>query len=309
MLTVLIFMCYALFTTRFGLETLFFGVMVCITVISLENKAIANNRLAPVVLIFIFTIHTLNVFAFKSATLSILPTFDFSHTSMLLNKDYIVKYSQGPTKFYALGALAALSLCINSKSQIKKIAFILLGAQLLIFSLAAGARGDFIILLFLFLTILGIHENRLIIIVIPVAAFFVYQYLYLLEELAFFIRLLSIIEHSSLRANLVTSWIEFITVKPHCLIIGCGIYSFDNYTKMLFPHNFILELVNTFGIFISLFLLIKFIVNYQIIEKKSFIKYSVIYLFLVSLKSTPLAANWLLIAWCLSFLVHKRGFK
>jgi hypothetical protein len=208
-------------------------------------------------------------------------------------------YSHATSALFGIASLYFL-LASYDKPPSNRLVLTLVSLICLYLSAMGGARGDFAIALILYAVILIRHRS-------------VYSYLFIsglaglviyilsddeiLQKLLIVQRYLSIVETGDFgeRDVLVAQSISLLADKPACIIGGCGFNYFQyfyNYEYGLYPHNFAMELVITFGLLLALplFLYILFGAWRLFTDPRAdrFFFYFSMYVLLVALKSGSL---------------------
>ncbi len=229
--------------------------------------------------------------------LSFPPHFIFSYSDR--------SYSQGASKFFGLGAIAAAYLISIYKSK-KAIASLFFLATIFLFlSFLGGARGDSVLA---FIVVLGfwlVKKPMQFIIavmgIIVIALISINDWSFL-ESFKIFQRLVNTGDYGE-RDLLITQSVSLLIQNPSCLILGCGFgyfQYFNGFEPGLYPHNAIMESIITFGIPLTVFFSItvaigikKYLSNPRL--PKAFLLFYA-YIFLVGLKSGSITSSWMLIS-------------
>lgn len=230
-----------------------------------------------------------------------------------------VYYSQGLSKFYGVGAIAA-GLLATKRKQLPKACYLFCMLFLLLLSLLGGARGDSIIAVFVCMLIVLKHEKFKVLFYLP----FVLIALNLIiinidyENLIFVKRFQDMVSGGpNARAQLYEQAYNLLTHNPDCFSLGCGLAYFQHYYSLefgLYPHNQIIELVITYGIFLTTLIFsltaVGLVVNRHKLKSMLFIVLFVFYFALLGMKSGYFLGNWLLVSFVLfcisSALLYKR---
>jgi len=206
----------------------------------------------------VFFIFSLLVIYFSGAiTLDPYPIFAFNIVEII---NY--NYSQGTSSYFALGSIFFTFLSCTTPSKITKFCFLVTALIFLYFSMAGGGRGDFIIgILVIILIIFKFLSARWLILTLFFLSGLVMWILS--SELIDFSNFLMIRRFEGVIADqnfgdrdvLLNQSFELLSNRLDCLLIGCGYNYFQiyyDYNFGMYPHNTFAELIITFGIFISL---------------------------------------------------------
>lgn len=244
------------------------------------------------------------------------PRFVFDYVSDLISKD--VSYSQGVSKFFGYGALAASYLYVKSAAGSKRLVFGLMVLLFLALSLLGGARGDsffaVITVLFYFTVVYGL---RVIWPLIVVAAAFM-----LLVSNAAFMNDLVLVQRMQGAAGgygqrdvLLLQVGNLLTERVDCLLLGCGFGFFQhyfNYPAGLYPHNILAELIVISGLplaMLLMFLSFKGVFLDIKLNGIRFVSLVFLYSFLLGLKSGGVSSSWLLIVLIIWFAARYVAFR
>jgi len=241
---------------------------------------------------------------------SYIPTIRFSPIPGLSEPGDNVTYSQGITRIFAVGVIAAIFKLTQPNTSIYYVIFLVaLALSFFILSLAGGARGEVIVCL---ATVILIVSRRW---KFRIAAYFVLIVSILLlsaiaENLEIFMKLPSIArlfysyEFSDLggRDFLLNEALFLLAKEPQCAILGCGFMYFQEYNGFdygEYPHNWIVEFLITFGVILLILSIVLFSLyvyrNYNSFSaNERFLLFLTVYFFGVSLKSGQVPGEALL---------------
>lgn len=218
-----------------------------------------------------------------------------------------VLYGQGVTKFFGIGAIIAVYLLDSTERPMGKLAMAGLALTFLGLSFLGGARGDS---LGIVITLILIYLRRspfMILISFIILATLVY---YLIDYFAqnygvvLFARVMNLLDGNiGIRSWLYSVSLDMIYDDLHCTLIGCGFNYFQHSLALeenMYPHNFILESIITWGAPISIFYLSFALIGlYGAYKSRDgfdmFIMIS-IYFMVIYLKSGSILSGWLFAA-------------
>ncbi len=256
---------------------------------------IENYFLIYAVIVFFITIKVGGV------SLDFPPHFIFEYTSE--QKDNLILYSQGISKFFGMAALASLVAGYKRSQLTSQVLFYLLTGFFLMISLLGGARGDSLLAIFLCLTVIIIKIRWLI---APIVILFLALILFRvdfswLNDLLIFQRL-SVITEGNLgeRGLLLSQSVNLLMNEPKCLLLGCGIDYFQLYYDYdMYPHNIFIEAMISHGLFVTLLILFGVTVGIKRYVKElgslDFLLLLYAYTTLLGLKSGYLLGSWLFV--------------
>ena len=246
-------------------------------------------------LLGIFFIFSLLIVYFSGAiTLNPFPMFAFNIVDII---NY--NYSQGTTSFFALGSIFFFFLSCTTLSKITNFFFLVTALIFLYFSMAGGGRGDFIMGIFAIILILFkfLSVRWLILTMFFLSGLVMWILSSELIDFSNFLmvrRLAGVFVDQNFggRDVLINQSFELLSNRLDCLLIGCGYNYFQiyyDYNFGMYPHNTFVELIITFGIFISLplilIVLLGCIRGYFSKLGNTFIFYVLFYFLGISLKS------------------------
>lgn len=213
----------------------------------------------------------------------------------------LVQYSQGVSKIFALGGIAAAFLFFFSERIWKIIA--LSGAAVFIsLSFLGGARGDSVagvfVILLIALRFAPIKTALVSVLVVLLILTFGFR-ADLLSDFIIFQRFLSLSAGVDTRASLLNDAVALLADNPACLFLGCGFGYFEKYygySAGLYPHNFVLEFLISLGVIVLVPLILAAVFGLLLkIRASGFLTFG-LYVFLyfsfVAMKSGSLLSAW-----------------
>lgn len=237
-----------------------------------------------------------------------IPSFYFEYATIQNDLSYDITYSQGITRFFGLAAISTMLLLVRRRDT--SVRWFLLTSLIIFTALCAlgGARGDAVISGIIILIIAVLNGNRLKQIAMPIGILAIGLALYL-PSTVLFTRLLKTASDISLRSFYYNGSMEILNNQPACFLTGCGFSYFQYYNNFewgRYPHNSVLELIISFGLFLSLVLISLSLIGCR----REFsghgyrlnpIFYFFLFAFMVSLKSGTLISSWVFFSYLLSF--------
>jgi hypothetical protein len=217
-----------------------------------NNGKLFSNKLSDIYVFYVFAGLVVTILAggidFESS-----PSFVFQYLSD--KEDGAILYSQGISKYFGFGAVAAIFLAFNSISNARRYIAFVLAVAFIYFSLLGGARGDSILAVSVVLGY-AINKNptRLlgsILIGASIAYLFVNNWSWI-DQFLVLQRLLFVTDGDfGERDILLTQSINLLTNQPECLFFGCGFGYFQDYHGYefgMYPHNILIEMIIVFGL-------------------------------------------------------------
>ncbi len=282
-----------------------FGAMLFMT----KDKTIIPIKMAKyyVLYTFIGLFVTLWVGGFE---LSFPPRFVFDYLSDRENADIL--YSQGASKYFGVGAIAAIFIALNSKTKIKGYGVFVFAAIFISLSILGGARGDSVLAALVIIFFLLIRK-----------AFHIFFWLLALSLVLYlsvndwaWMDGILIFERLSFAGDgdfgqrdvLITQVADLLASQSRCLFIGCGFGYFQNfygYDYGLYPHNILAEMLIIFGFPLTGFLMFSIGAGVKVYLDTTGLDLFILlflYNFLISLKSGSFFGGWFLTASCIYFL-------
>ena len=298
--------------TEIGWNELFLSSLVVIFGAMLfvkKGKTIIPPKMAEyyVLYTFIGLFVTLWVDGFE---LSFPPRFVFDYLSDRENADIL--YSQGASKYFGVGAIAAIFITLNSKTKIKGYGAFVFAAIFISLSILGGARGDSVlaalVIIFFLLIRKAFHIFFWLLALSLVLYLSVNDWAWMDGILTF--QRLSFARDGDFgqRDVLLTQVVELLANQSRCLFFGCGFGYFQNvygYDYGLYPHNILAEMLIIFGLPLTGFLIFTIGAGLRAYWQKTGLDLFILlffYNFLISLKSGSFFGGWFLTASCIYFL-------
>lgn len=283
--------------------------------IEIEKKIIKSF------IFYLFFVLSLTVLT-KGFVFDIPPRFNFSYGSFLIGREET--YSLGLTNFFGMMALVFVYAFIREYN--KKFIYLFLSFFALFFCLLGGARGEFLVTsMFFIITILFLNFNkfRFLFVSTLFSLFLAFGFIYFynnteaLESIVIFQRMKILFSGDfSSRDELILNGLYLLKENPSCLFFGCGpgfFQEYYNYSQSLYPHNFLIEFVISYGLIIFLlFFILAFLGFVFYIKNRDFFDlFSLlfVYNFVISLKSGHMIGSWFVFSALLFFLVFYLKFK
>lgn len=241
------------------------------------------------------------------------PRFSFEYASEQYGAE--LGYVQGASNFYGLGAIAAAFWLTRRGNVLEKM----LAATLMVFSMSlsviGGARGDTAIALLIVAAYFVLRmpgKSAFWIAVSTLACIALITDWTWSEDLLFVTRILSIGEGDyGYRDQLFAQVMELLSLKPLCLVAGCGVgyfQHFHHYEQGMYPHNMLLESIVIFGLPLTVMFVILAIrgslMYYRRVGEFDLFLLFTLYAIAVSLKSGSFFGSWLTLVGCLYLASH-----
>ncbi len=224
--------------------------IVGIFIFSTGENEIINTKVAEKFLIYILIslIYTVYIGGFI-ADYPYRFIFEFT-TDLSGNK---VSYSQGISKLYGLGAIAAIFLAFNINNTISKFIYFSIGLFLIVISLFGGGRGDILATLIVCFVYFAFKIPKKLFFMIFILAFLLYNISFWIvpSDFAVFDRFISLRDGDFGKRDalfLDAFWLFFS--DPQCFFVGCGFGYFQTYYQLptgLYPHNIFIEAIIVWG--------------------------------------------------------------
>jgi hypothetical protein len=164
-----------------------------------------------------------------------------------------VYYSQGISKFFGLGAIAAIFLAFESKGRLTSAALCAASLLLLALSLLGGARGDSLVAA-LVVFVYSLMRSRSSWVwwgLVGMTTLLIIPRTYVFDDFLIFNRFLNLQADAGIREMLLRQAADLLADSPACLVHGCGFGFFQHYYDYdsgLYPHNIALEAVIVLGL-------------------------------------------------------------
>lgn len=256
-------------------------------------------------LVFVAVMFAINV-AIGGIKLGFVPEYVFERTS---ESGSVLLYSQGVTKFYGFGAVLATWISLFASQRIHRYLLLTLSMMLLYLSFLGGGRGDFIASAFVVAAILFTNGMAMwvVLIVIPVFTFFftVFDFSNVVA-VSRFVAFFGADTVFGTRDELFGDALKLIIEHPSCVVWGCGFSFFQEYygfASGLYPHNFVLEAVITWGLPGFSILIGLCVVGMYYSNDSRLYFWTFLFFFLISLKSGDVISSWVVTI----FLFHYAG--
>lgn len=282
---------------------------ICVVGAGLLVFARGSGRVLPDGLSKIFVAYVVMAFCLCLLTDGIVlefpPRFSFEYASDQYGAE--LGYAQGASNFYGLGAIAAAFWLLRSKNVFEGTLAATLMALSLMLSVIGGARGDTAIAVLIVAAYLILRRparSVLWMTALALACMAMISDWTWSKDLLFISHILSIGEGDyGYRDQLFAQVMELLSLKPMCLVTGCGVgyfQHFNHFEQGMYPHNILLESLVIFGVPVTVvfvLLVIRGGVLYyrQVGEADLFLLFT-LYAFAVSLKSGSFFGSWLALA-------------
>ncbi len=169
-------------------------------------------------------------------------------------------YSQGISKFYGFGAIAAAYLVVKANSKISSLFWSVFVLIFLASSLLGGARGDsliFVMVVSAYLASKLLMKFLLCLLLGSVSLYFYVDNWSWFADNFIIIQRLSVLgkEDYGYRDIFLEQALNLLFNEPRCLVMGCGFGYFQSYYGSGFgsyPHNFLVEFLIMFGLPLTL---------------------------------------------------------
>ncbi len=226
-------------------------------------------------------------------------------------RDADLLYSQGLSRFFGYAAIFSIFAGANSTSTLVRNAFFTLCLGFLALSFLGGARGDSIGAAFIVIVYAAFSFPLRAIAAAVLVALLTFYWLpwYLLDDFIIFQRILALSDNFGSRDFLFVNSVTLLVEQPGCLALGCGFDYFQDYfgyRQGLYPHNFFLEAIITWGLPLVLFIGAGAVLGMRLYFRERgylrdalFLHFS--YSLLVSLKSGSSMSAWVVMAACFLF--------
>lgn len=261
-------------------------------------------------IIYFFLVSLVVHFLVGSISLDFPPRLNFEFLS---KHGVTVLYSQGITKFYGFAFVMAIIASNMTESKSAKI--FLWGLALFSFFLSflGGARGDFAAALLVgILVIISFGAGGWIVLILLSFSAFLFLSTFLesyTQDFLLLQRFLIAFENQNLGQRDILALQSFfiLTEDARCAFFGCGFTYFQfyyNYSPGLYPHNYLLEFLITWGVPLTIFIFTTAIMGFRKSLRDSKNKphiFTYIFFFLVALKGGELMASWIVTSFTFYF--------
>ncbi|EGG29034.1 O-antigen polymerase precursor [Aequoribacter fuscus] len=277
-----------IFNEKNQIETYFYYlvfVFLFSIIFAIEKRSLNSNDVFVFIIIFLVNI----LFMFSEKTLIYREILYFNFES--------ATYSKPLTLYFSISSII-FAFSLNNFKEIKyKVTFSLLLLFSIYLAIMAGGRAEF---LSLFLILIYIFRSKFIYIqfFLPVLILFFYYNVELLESFNSLYRIFNSFDitnksNLSMRDELLFIFVNNIDID--CIVFGCGINSFQELNNLnigLYPHNLILELIYSVGIFGLILFTFIFYKSYKKIGQLE--KNILVFITIVSFISGQLITNFLM---------------
>ena len=272
-------------------------------ILSMKVEKGTDRVLAVSFMLFSVVMFALTIFW---GGMSFVPVPHFLMEVLTLNegKDYTITYSQGITKFFGIAAICASYVAAETARPSKSILNLALAGFFLVLVFLGGARGDAAATVVVVLVAIKrggkwMLGGFIVFLISLIAYIFIKIDVF---ELTLVQRFMLLSSNISTRANLGEQSVILLLERLDCLLVGCGYNFFQSYYNLpfgLYPHSSPLELIITFGLFVSI--AVFGLAFYGLILKRRNNHYNLmqllfIFFALISLKSGSIITSWILMA-------------
>jgi hypothetical protein len=241
-----------------------------------------------------------------------LPKFDFNYASSVSGLD--IEYSQGVSKFFGIGCIAAAYAVGKTLCNTKRNLFVAFYLFFLVMAFFGGGRGDsvaaFIVSVFYLFSTPGIKLIKWVLFLLLLYAVASIANIRFENDTFAFMQRFQTFEDGDygLRDQLMVETFGLLMQNPSCILVGCGFEYFQyfyNYDFGMYPHNFIAESLISFGFLVTCifgFLVFNGIRSYH--SKVGGVDFFILYFFydgIVALKSGELFGSWFFTAGSIYF--------
>ncbi len=183
-----------------------------------------------------------------------LPEFDFDYASSVSGLDIV--YSQGVSKFFGIGSIAAAYAVVKTRCNTKRTLFVAIYLFFLGMSFFGGGRGDsvaaFIVSLIFIFSVPGLKFIKSVFFLLLLYAAASIAYVGIENGTFAFLQRFQAFENGDygLRDQLLAEAYKLLKHNPSCIVFGCGFEYFQyiyNYDFGMYPHNFLAESLISFG--------------------------------------------------------------
>ena len=295
-----------LFSDSINFMLIIFGVVVITFTFGKKDDSSDVERLIIFGLYLFFGFSLILLFISGGVSIEMPPKFNLTYGSLLIGREET--YSLGLSNFYGLMAIVFLYSYYKRYSNDYVLVFFSIFSLYL--CMLGGARGEFLITVSILCTLVvyyNLSVTKLLFIVVVfsilVSLFFLnFDEIVSSDQFTSNILLkrmeLLLSGDFSSRDTLINNALELFYETPICFIAGCGIGFFQYYNDFplsLYPHNFLIEMLVSFGILLSTSLLIIMLLGWLLFVKRTgggILSLIFVYSFLVSLKSGSMMTSW-----------------
>jgi hypothetical protein len=257
-----------------------------------------SDRGGKVLTIYFFVI-TILTFSAGGLVLELPPRFNLEYLSDGNREE---TYSLGISQFFGMGGVVCALLATKSKYRWQSAIYLVGCVVCISLSILGGARGDSLLAVSMSLLLLGRRFPvgvMLGFITIVGAAWFIDVGPDALDQLVLYQRLVAGGGDLGDRDVLIFQAVNLLSEQPSCLLTGCGFGFFQyffGYDRGLYPHNFIVEMVITFGFPATTLILVGTVLgmakDFRAHGGLTYMMVLFVYCAAVGLKSQSLLTNW-----------------
>lgn len=244
------------------------------------------------------------------------PRFNFEYLSDGIREEI---YSLGISQYFGMGSVMCAHIATRVKHCWKISIYLILCLLYILLSILGGARGDSLIAVLMSLVLIARRfpfGSMLGLGFIAITAWLIDIGPDAFDQLVLYQRLVAGGGDLGDRDILMMQVFSLLEEQPACLLIGCG-FSFFQYFFMndlgMYPHNFIIELIITFGLPATILILIGTVIgiakDYRYHRGLTYTILLFIYCAAVGLKSHSILTNWLMTAGLLYYFSRALSSK
>lgn len=276
-------------------------VVVSVGLVMFSQRRMVIGPLEAKILVIYFAVFFLLTVALGGFRLEFPPGFLFEVQTG--NHGSIVSYGQGVTKFFGLGAILTAFLGSHERRTTMRWVLTTLMLMFLVLSLMGGARGDAIATVLTISLLYSLKTPIRLIVFVCIALLFATLFISV-EDFILLRRLELLMSGGGLgaREELYADAVGLLSAQPRCVMFGCGFDYYQAYYGLsagLYPHNFLLEFLITFGAPLTSFLLVGFLIGLvrSLLTRDGIDGFLliVIYFTLIYLKSGSVISGWLFV--------------
>ncbi|MBB1303745.1 hypothetical protein H5183_20810 [Pseudoalteromonas sp. SR44-8] len=265
----------------------------------------------------IFLLYCILLMVTGGVDISIPPKYNFSSTELM--------YSQGLTKFFMYAALLCMCILVFFPTRLSRLFKLIILLSFFIFfilSFAGGARGDFLFGFLIILCFFYYYSRLLFFLFSLIFCALIYNtntFSNIVDGFIIVSRFSNMLSENGFadfgsRASFFTEALNLLSLNPGCLSFGCGFNFFQyfyRYDFAQYPHNFLLELIISFGLPFSMlmvYMYLKGLLKFTRENGLNVISIFAVYTFMLSLKSGSIF-EFLNYAFFIFFISYYLSFK